>query len=74
MVIFERSASHDKKQKKTLARIVLAAVLVVTLGLLPIRGSLRLALYLLTYLVIGSDILKKAGRGILNRQVLTRTS
>ena len=59
----------NKKQKKTLARIVLAAVLVVTLGLLPIRGSLRLALYLLTYLVIGSDILKKAGRGILNRQV-----
>ena len=58
----------NKKQKKTLARIVLAAVLVVTLGLLPIRGSLRLALYLLTYLVIGSDILKKAGRGILNRQ------
>ena len=38
----------NKKQKKTLARIVLAAVLVVTLGLLPIRGSLRLALYLLT--------------------------
>lgn len=59
----------NKKQKKTLARIVLAAVLVVTLGLLPIRGSLRLALYLLTYLVIGSDILKKADRGILNRQV-----
>ena len=59
----------NKKQKKTLARIVLAAVLVVTLGLLPIRGSLRLALYLLNYLVIGSDILKKAGRGILNRQV-----
>ena len=59
----------NKKQKKTLARIVLAAVLVVTLGLLPIRGSLRLALYLLTYLVIGSDILKKAGRGILNWQV-----
>ena len=59
----------NKKQKKTLARIVLAAVLEVTLGLLPIRGSLRLALYLLTYLVIGSDILKKAGRGILNRQV-----
>ena len=59
----------NKKQKKTLARIVLAAVLVVTLGLLPIRGSLRLALYLLTYLVNGSDILKKAGRGILNRQV-----
>ena len=59
----------NKKQKKTLARIVLAAVLVVTLGLLPIRGSLMLALYLLTYMVIGSDILKKAGRGILNRQV-----
>ncbi len=59
----------NKKQKKTLARIVLAAVLVVVLSPLPIRGLPRLALYLLTYLVIGSDILKKAGRGILNRQV-----
>ena len=59
----------NKKQKKTLARIILAAVLVVALGLLPLRGPLRLALYLLTYLVIGSDILRKAGRGILNRQV-----
>ena len=39
----------NKKQKKTLARIVLAAVLVVTLGLLPIRGSLRLALYPVSY-------------------------
>ena len=59
----------NKKQKKMLARIILAAVLVVVLSPLPIRGLPRLALYLLTYLVIGSDILKKAGRGILNRQV-----
>ena len=59
----------NKKQKKMLARIVLAAVLVVVLGLLPVQGLLRLALYLLTYLVIGSDILRKAGRGIWNRQV-----
>lgn len=59
----------NKKQKKMLARIVLAAVLVVILGLLPIRGLPRLALYLFTYLVIGADILKKAFRGILNRQV-----
>ncbi|MBS6532572.1 MAG: cadmium-translocating P-type ATPase [Oscillospiraceae bacterium] len=59
----------NKKQKKMLARIVLAAVLVVVLGLLPVQGLPRLALYLLTYLVIGSDILRKAGRGIWNRQV-----
>ena len=59
----------SKKQKKMLTRIILAAVLVVVLGLLPVRGLPRLVLYLFTYLVIGSDILRKAGRGILNRQV-----
>ena len=65
----------NKKQKRCSPGSSLAAVLVVVLSPLPIRGLPRLALYLLTYLVIGSDILKKAGRGILNRQVsLTRTS
>ena len=59
----------NKKQKKMLTRIILAAVLVIVLGLLPITGLPRLALYLLTYLVIGLDILKKAGKGIVNRQV-----
>lgn len=59
----------SKKQKKMLTRIILAAVLVVVLGLLPVRGLPRLVLYLFTYLVIGSDILRKAGRGILNRQI-----
>lgn len=52
-----------------LVRIVLAAAMVICLGLLPVQGLLRLALYLTTYLVIGYDILRKAGRGILNRQV-----
>ena len=59
----------NRKQKKMLVRIVLAAAMVICLGLLPVQGLLRLALYLTTYLVIGYDILRKAGRGILNRQV-----
>ena len=60
----------NRKQKKMLVRIVLAAAMVICLGLLPVQGLLRLALYLTTYLVIGYDILRKAGRGILNRQVV----
>ena len=59
----------NRKQKKMLVRIVLAAAMVICLGFLPVQGLLRLALYLTTYLVIGYDILRKAGRGILNRQV-----
>ena len=59
----------NRKQKKILVRIVLTAVLVVVLGALPLQGLPRLALYLLAYLVIGYDILRKAGRGIWNRQV-----
>ena len=59
----------NRKQKKMLVRIALAAAMVICLGLLPVQGLLRLALYLTTYLVIGYDILRKAGRGILNRQV-----
>ena len=59
----------NRKQKKMLVRIVLAAAMVICLGFLPVQGLLRLALYLTTYLVIGYDILKKAGKGILNRQV-----
>lgn len=59
----------NKKQKKMLSRIVIAAAMVICLGFLPVQGLLRLALYLITYLVIGYDILKKAGKGILNRQV-----
>ena len=59
----------NKKQKKMLARIIIAAVMVVVLNLIPITGIVKLALYLVAYLVIGYDILKKAGRGIWNRRV-----
>jgi Cd2+/Zn2+-exporting ATPase len=59
----------NQKQKKMLTRILVAAGMVVAWNLLPVTGVLRLVLYLAAYLVIGWDILKKAGRGILNRQV-----
>ncbi len=59
----------NRKQKKMLVRIILTAILVAALGLLPVQGLLRLALYLFTYLLIGYDILRKAGRGIWNHQV-----
>lgn len=59
----------NKKQKKMLVRILAAAAMVIVLNLVPVTGLLRLALYLTAYLIIGYDILKKAGKGILNRQV-----
>jgi Cd2+/Zn2+-exporting ATPase len=59
----------NKKQKKVLARIIIAAVLIVILSLLPIEGVLEFLLYLIPYLVIGYDVLKKAWKGILNKQV-----
>ena len=58
-----------KKQKKMLRRIIIAALSTIALAILPVEGLLRLALYLAVYLVIGYDILKKAGKGILNRRV-----
>ena len=58
-----------KKQKKMLIRIVVSAVLMIVLGLLPIEGWLRFFLYLIPYLIIGYDILIKAGKGILRRQI-----
>ena len=58
-----------KKQKKMLLRILSTALLLAALHFLPVEGWLRLGAYLLTYLVIGYDILRKAGRGILNGQV-----
>jgi len=58
-----------KKQKKILIRIVLSAVLMIVLRLLPIEGWLRFFLYLIPYLIIGYDILIKAGKGILRRQM-----
>ena len=58
-----------KKQKKMLSRILITAVMLAALYFLPVAGWLRLALYLAAYLVIGYDILKKAGQGILNGRV-----
>ena len=59
----------NKKQKKMLARILTAAVLMVGLHFVPVEGWLRFVLYLIPYLVIGYDILIKALKGIKNRQV-----
>ena len=59
----------NKKQKKVLTRIIIAFVLLVLLRFLPVDGYLRMALYMVPYLVIGYDILKKAFKGIRNRQV-----
>lgn len=58
-----------KKQKKVLIRIIIAAVLVIVLQFVPVEGYARFGLYMIPYLVIGYDILKKAGKGILNRQI-----
>ena len=58
-----------KKQKKMLIRIIIAAVLLIALNFILVKGILRMILFLIPYLVIGYDILKKAGKGILNRQV-----
>ena len=58
-----------KKQKKMLVRIILTAVMLAALYVIPVTGWLRLALYLAVYAVIGYDILRKAGRGILNGRV-----
>lgn len=59
----------NKKQKKVFTRIIVAAVLMVVLILLPIDGWLKFVLFMIPYLVIGHDILLKAWKGILNRQV-----
>ena len=59
----------NKKQKKMLTRIVIAAAMLIALHFLPVTGLVRLALYLAAYLVIGYDILRKAWKGILNGQV-----
>ena len=58
-----------KKQKKMLTRIIICAVMLIALQFLPITGIPRFALYLAAYLVIGYDILKKAGKGIGNGRV-----
>ena len=59
----------NKKQKKVLIRILLAAACMAVFSLLPVEGYLRFGLFLIPYLIIGYDILKKAWKGIRNRQV-----
>ena len=59
----------NKKQKKMLIRIIVAAVLIVLFSKLPIDGYVRFGLFMIPYLVIGYDILQKAFQGIRNKQV-----
>ena len=58
-----------KRQKKSLTRIIIAAVFMIILKFLPVEGWLKFILYMVPYLVVGYDILRKAFKGILNKQV-----
>ena len=58
-----------KRQKKSLTRIIIAAVLMIILKFLPVEGWLKFVLYMVPYLVVGYDILRKACKGILNKLV-----
>lgn len=59
----------NKKQKKMLARIIVALVLLVALHFVPVEGALRFCCYMVPYLIVGYDILLKAVKGIKNRQM-----
>ena len=59
----------SKKQKKVLIRIICSTIFIIILSLLPIEGYVRFGLFMVPYLIIGYDILKKAIKGILKRQV-----
>lgn len=59
----------NKKQKKVLVRIIIAAILMIGLKFVPVEGILRFILYMVPYFIIGYDILKKAFKGIKNKQV-----
>lgn len=59
----------NKKQKKNLIRILLSLVLLIVLSFVPAQGILRFVLYMVPYLIVGYDILIKAVKGIINRQI-----
>lgn len=59
----------NKKQKKMLVRILLAAAFMIGLHFIEIEGWYRFIAYMIPYLIVGYDILIKAGKGILNHQV-----
>lgn len=67
--LYMEACNMTKKQKKMLIRIIIAAVLMVGLHFVPVDGIIRFVLYMVPYLVIGYDILKKAFKGIKNKQV-----
>ena len=58
----------NKKQKRNLMRIIVAAILMIVLHFAPVSGMVRFGLYLVPYLIIGYDILWKAFKGVKNRQ------
>ena len=59
----------NKKQKKMLVRIIVSAAFIIILKFIPAEGLVRFALYMIPYMIIGYDVLKKAWKGICNRQV-----
>ncbi|MCR5273301.1 MAG: cadmium-translocating P-type ATPase [Lachnospiraceae bacterium] len=59
----------SKKQKKNVVRIIISAILVIVFSIIPTEGYLRFCLFMIPYLIVGYDILKKSFRGIKNRQV-----
>lgn len=61
----------NKKQKKMLVRIIFTLLVLAVLHLITLSAGIKLSLYLITYLIIGYDVLKKALHGILNRQVFS---
>lgn len=63
-----KEAEMNKKQKRNLIRIIVAAILMIVLHFAPVSGMVRFGLYLVPYLIIGYDILWKAFKGVKNRQ------
>lgn len=59
----------NKKQKKILIRVIIAGALLIALQFVPLKGVALFALYFVDYMIIGYDVLAKAGKGILNRRV-----
>ncbi|MBD5502076.1 MAG: cadmium-translocating P-type ATPase [Lachnospiraceae bacterium] len=59
----------NKKQKKMMIRIIVSLILMIVFSLLPVEGYFQFGLFMIPYLIIGYDILKKAFKGILNKQV-----
>lgn len=60
----------NKKQKKRLYQIIACVIMIIAISIVGVSGVLKLALYLITYIIIGHDILKKAVKGIIKGQVL----